>query len=152
MFNTHPSTRLFRQSPNIHRSIPSIWMFHVNIVHPSSTHHFVHPSIHSSTHPFIHLYINACIHKYRHTYVRTYIHIYIHTHTHTHIHTYTHTYTHTPIHLCTLIWHPIADLFLCWGVVKQSFIMHPYTKIHLPIYPSIIDPSNVHPPINSSII
>ena len=27
-----------------------------------------------------------------------------------------------PFHASTLFWHPIADLFSCWGVVKHSFI------------------------------
>ena len=33
--------------------------------------------------------------------------------------------------VCVRVWHPIADLFLCWGVVKHSFI---YLFIHLFIH------------------
>ena len=36
-----------------------------------------------------------------------------------------------PFHASTLFWHPIANRFSCWGVVKHSFIhSHPRLLLH----------------------
>ena len=54
--------------------------------------------IHSShIHTYIHTYTHTHIHTYTHTYIHTYTHTYIHTHIHTYIHTYN-TYIHTCTH------------------------------------------------------